>query len=518
MSASTPPSTQPDLFGRSALEPTSASPTQEAPATEEKKDESPALVAWMRRRDQLSAIPLAQTLEALGALPNQDRDRNKWKLPGLGNIVVKGQRWMNGNLHLPGFGSVALVKHGLDIMDTPKADTQAMKWLAERFPDVLAEDWTGPAEEDEEEEKGFAPPERADEQIEAVKDYLISKRGLPAAQIDREVAAGRLYATVARQKNDETNQWSDDVRAVFVGPGSAELRSTDPKGFKGCCTGSDSERSGYQVMFQGESDRVLGIVEAAVDALSYNALHPGRYTFSTNGAGRFDLQYKLTLEAWANGFTTALATDADLAGDEAAQNVFNALFLRDHLAQEAGVTPEQVDEWILARRILIAPPVSPHQLFMGDAARESWPVRRQMVDPANPEKVISVDTGEVAPPTLGWRLTKACGPLKLGRYDRVMTAEDTRRVLDTYRIYRDRPEHVKDWNEAWKQAVAKDHDLLVRTNTLFKSAVPHVAPAPSAARPVVQAAAPATQQTTSVSEPPVSAGGPTGRFQRTVRR
>lgn len=412
-------------------------------------EDSPALRRWMERRDRLASIPLPEVLEALGGVMNR-RDRLKWKVEGVGNIVFKGQRWLNGNTNESGFGSVNLAMHVLG----EEKPTPAMNWLAQRFPQYLEGEWV-PPEETQEDEVGFAPPERSDAALAEVRDYLVGSRGLPGELVDAEISAGRIYATDFRSKDDETGEWSSDLRAVFVGPSSAELRSTNPEGFKGCCPGSDSERSGYQVMFRGQSDRHLGIVEAAIDALSYNAMHPNRYVFSTNGAGRFHLQYRLTLESWRNGFSTDLATDADHAGDLAAQMVFNALLLRDRLAEQAGVAPEQVDEWFLTNRITFQSMDSPHQLFLSvpplEGTADQWPVMEAKVDPDDRSKRTLIDTGNVARATVSYRVNKACGPIKATRYNLEVTPDEIKQVMDTYRVARDRPVLGKDWNDTWKK-------------------------------------------------------------------
>ena len=426
-------------------------PTSQAPQEEktDKAEDNPALQRWMERRDRLAAIPLAEVLEALGGSPNR-RDRNKWKIEGVGNIVFKGQRWLNGNTNESGFGSVSLVRH----VNAEEKDTAAMNWLAQRYPSYLEGEWVPPVEE-EEKETGFTPPERSDQALPDIRDYLVGRRGLPAELVDAEIAAGRIYATDYRSRDDETGEWSSDLRAVFVGPSSAELRSTNAEGFKGCCPGSDSERSGYQVMFRGESDRHLGLVEAAITALSYNAMHPGRYSFSTNGAGRFHLNYRLTLEAWRNGFSTDLALDADQAGDQGAQLVFNALALRDRLAEQAGVAPEQVDEWFLTNKITFSAMVSDHHLFLSQPPRQGqqdqWAVLDSQVDPEDRSKHIVTDTGTSAPATVAYRVNKACGPIKAARYELTLTPDEIQQVQDAYRVARDRPVLGNDWNDTWKK-------------------------------------------------------------------
>lgn len=436
-----------------------APPSSDQPSNKQGKEEemSEALRRWMAKRDILAAIPLAETLEALGGRP-APRERGKWKIDGVGNIVFKGQKWLNVNTNISGFGSVKLVMHALDLKDTP-----AMNWLAERFPRVPEGDWVAP-EQQEEEERGFAPPPRSDEASEKIRDYLVGVRRIPAELVDAEMKAGRIYATEYRSKDEETGVWSSDYRAVFIGPSSAELRSTQPSGFKGCCPGSDSERSGYQVMFRGQSDGRVGIVEAAIDALSYNALNPGRYCYSTNGAGRFHLQYRLTLEAWRNGMMTDLALDADLAGDVGAQMVFNALFLRDYLAEKLDVQPEQIDEWLLTNRIKFQGLESPHTLFFSAPASEkdpaAWQVHRRERNPDRnapvENRLILVKTEELAAPTVCFTLEKTTNGMKRGKHEVQIDLATIEAVKKKYRVNRDRPVLGKDWNDVWIKTEMKN--------------------------------------------------------------
>ena len=436
---------QPDMFPLKNQTP--ADPTKNSNKEEEVPE---ALKRWMARRDRLASIPVADTMEMLGARRDR-RDKNKWKIDGVGNFPVKGQKWLNGNAHFPGFGSVNLVMHVLDLKPTP-----AMNWLAEKFPHVLDKSWVAP-ESEEEEEAGFTPPPRSDAASEEIRDYLVGSRGLPAELVDAEMKSSRIYATDFRTKDDETGKWSSDFRAVFIGPSSAELRSTQPEGFKGCCVGSDSERSGYQVMFRGQSDGHIGIVEAAIDALSYNAIYPQRYCYSTNGSGRFNLQYRLTLEAYRNGFTTDLALDADTPGDQAAQMLFNALYLRDHLAEKLKVQPEQVDEWMLTKRIYFPALESPHQLFFSLPPEQDnkWTFMERVPNPdkeAPPDKkTILVKRDELKEPVICFQLARTTLGMKAGRHELVVDPSIVNEISERYNAYRARPVMGKDWNDVWKK-------------------------------------------------------------------
>ena len=415
--------------------------------------ESEALKVWMAKRDKLASIEITRTLEALGASPNQDRNKSKWKVQGVGNIIVKGQSWFNGNLQFSGFGSVQLVRHAMDL----QKDTEAMEWLAQQFPDELKGDWkTGLKPQEDFEESSFRPPERFDEGLNDVRNYLINQRGLPPSLVEREIEAGRLYAT---HKWDRDKRQYGEWQAVFIGPSSAEIRSTDPDGFKGCCEGSDSERSGYQVMFRGAHNTKIVLAEAAIDALSHAAADPGSFVLSTNGAGRFELQYKLTLEAYRNGFSTEWGFDADTAGDVAAQRVFNGLYLRDVLSEKWGVTPEQIDEWMLQKKLVTLPKHSPHELFLTDPSAGQYAVfEAQKVETLNDkgkvEKVdlVMVDTGTTAKATIEIKVLKTFKDIKRGHVEVFELDEATiNNVLETYHAKRTRPLGAKDWNEAWKR-------------------------------------------------------------------
>lgn len=423
-------------------------------AKNQEQDQSPALLAWKAKNEKLAQIDLRKTLEALGALPNQDRDKNKWKVLGVGNILTKGQAWKNGNLEVSGWGSVKLVQHAMNF----EKETEAMTWLAEQFPEELEGNWReeieqsikakkGKKNESDDKESGFSPPERFDEFLDDVRVYLIG-RGLPAQLVEREIKEGRLYAT--KMVDEKTGEPYGDTRCVFIGPANAEIRSTDPKGFKGCAKGSDTEKSGYQVMFTPPHEPVLAITEAAVDALSYQVLHPHRFVISTNGAGRFELQIKLTLEAYRNGFETLWAFDADVAGDVAAQRLFNALLMREKLCQQFGASQEEIDEWIVTQKLVSLPEFSPHQLFLAKRETDDLPIyqgERDDTDPENP-RIKYVDTGEKSPAQVSWKFLKAAGGRKRGESGViVVTQNDLDEIEKKYRVRYDRPEGKKDWNE-----------------------------------------------------------------------
>lgn len=452
--------------------------------TETKPKDSATLERWKAKRAKLDEIEISRVLEALGADPNQDRDNTKWKYDNNNIIVKNASVWFNGNQGHGGRGPIALLIHLFGWEDEDKKDTKAMNWLAEHFPEELEGEWVvAPKDDDEDDFKGFRPPERRDDTLPEVRDYLINKRGLPPSLIDREIEGGSLYGT--KKFNRELREW-EEAQCVFIGPSSAEVRSVLPQGLKGCCQGSNTESSGYQVLFRGPLSKTVVQTEAAVDALSHHALFPGEFVISTNGAGRFELQYKLTLEAYRNGFGSKWAYDADGAGDLAAQRIFNALFLRETLSKRFDVSADKIDEWILSKKIIAVPSESPHEMFLNDATSADHAVA-QPVKVGKGEETMQL-TMERRPATIVYKVLKGCEPLERGKFEETTTPEQIQDILFAYKAQRSRPEGAKDWNEVWKR---KGHTAVEAYEAQFAkhAEIKPQGTAPAPVAPPVQAVA-----------------------------
>lgn len=200
----------------------------------------------------------------------------------------------------------------------------------------------------------FTPPEEATYNIEFVKNYLVKERGIPSELINKLVENGKIYADKKRN-------------CVFIAPASAEIRSTEGNDFKGCCAGSQGDISGFTVLQNlNANENVVALVEGAIDAISYNALYPGKFALSSNGIGKFEIQYKATIEAISNGFKIYLAHDADLPGDEGSQKLFNSLFLRKYMNKHYNVPYSLYDKAILEEKIVFDINLSPHHLFINN--------------------------------------------------------------------------------------------------------------------------------------------------------
>lgn len=442
-----------------------------APAPQAPQKPLNALERYRARRDRLEQIAIEHVLERLGADPNQDGDSSKWKLGG-DNIIVSGQRWMNVNTGIhKGFGGVSLVRMALGLTNTAGGEKTAMEWIEGKLdPDdeklKSTDDGAARTQSD------FEPPERLDHLLPEIRNYLVKDRGLPPALVDPQMRDGHIYAS--RRYDHKRHKYSGRPMAVFMGPASAEIRELGKDGFKGCCTGSQTDYSGYRIAHHPQvSEKILAINEAAVDALSYRALFPGRLAFSTNGAGRFALQYRLATGAMESEVGVRIALDADLAGDIAAQRLFNALYVRCLLSAKLGIDPEEVDEWMLPEsaialgdeasedpsdpdeaptsrqaKLLCMPSQSPHEMFL-TAANEyvgQLPVHER--DPANPKSW--VPTGQTADPVIRLDvLSDDVHPrLKKGPLIIKVSEGGFNHLVKGLGIRRDRTPWGKDWNDA----------------------------------------------------------------------
>lgn len=387
-------------------------------------------------RDELNLIDITEVLELLGAEPNQDGDSKKWKIYGVGNIIHKGNRWQNANTSVSGYGGIYLVKMALNL----EFEHQAIDWMIKNFGESIPDDLKVSAEESK--VMDFNPPEDNPYNIEYVRKYLNERRGVPLELINELIDSGKIYS-------------DDKKNCVFLSKASAEIRSTYGS-FKGCCEGSDVNNSGFYVMLKpNASEDTVALIEAAVDALSYNALFPGRLAYSTNGAGRFFLQYDILLEALSRECKVKAAFDADWAGDESAQRLFNALFIRKALPHKLKdssqkITTENIDAWIKEGSILFHITDSPHHNFFN----EGWSKDKKVLDAEvvqdeeGKPKINMVDNGKMSHPTVSIQITKDLHPeLKRGKMDLLVGPKAYEGIIDKLGFARERPLNAKDWNE-----------------------------------------------------------------------
>ena len=425
---------------------------------QKRKAEQQALFEQRKKMaEQLKEIKLSLVFEALNGeegiecLPNQDGDSNKWKIPSEGNIITKGQTWQNTMSFKKGYGGISLVMMALHL-----EFRDALNWMIDKFADSLTPEMMEQADEVKQ-ELLFSPPEFDARATEEARRYLINTRGLPPSLIEREIkrsisdsgVPGGLYG--AHPLDAQGRPMQNRYNAIFRGPASAEVRGIAGSSFKGCLGGSLPEHSGYRVMHAGEGEAVMAMTEAAIDALSYHTLFPGRFTVSTNGSGsRFPLQYKLSLEMLERGFGVRAAFDADAAGDFTSQRLCNALIVRKILAHQLKVDESQIDAWMLDETIEFLPSESPHENFFNLGWQPALPKYvSELVDTEDGKKIQWKDTGTLALPTIRLAIKKNLHAEWPRTQERALTIGQRAYayVVNDLDLRRDRPLKTKDWND-----------------------------------------------------------------------
>lgn len=538
---------------------------------------------YIELRDMLKKeLDIRQVAAVMGGVDRQDGDPTKWKLPNGSNFWFKPntQGWKDLNQDQGGQGAVALVAHTLDDIND---EEEAVLWLKERFVGPNGKLIEGvsvdPATTFVASEKApFMAPINHSLYIDEVADYLIGERGIPPSLIREEIAAGRLYATrrdVSLKENapeefdDEGNLIERQVASnqrgmgdykthcVFVSRTAGELRCVEKNGFKGTAPGSQSDSSGYNLPHQKTvAERLICLTEAAVDAQAYRALFPGRYVISTNGAYRFGLHFSQALEALTrDGFGLRLGFDADNAGDQAAQKVFNAFYASKALAHHYRDHPmklseEDFEDWFLDGSLSPDVDLSPHTLFFGNGTGfvGNLPVHAKRVESwtdGDGKKHITTHwdpTGEVSNPLVVVRVQKPVGPFTQDDVGKTLrfrvSAKMYAYVVNDLDIRRDRPMHAKDWddellrlgvayvrdyercaNEGWKTVPALPAPLAALRNRAPIELTP-LPPPPAPATPPAPAAASVATPVAAAPTPAPAPAAPTPspdagrRFQR----
>lgn len=439
-------------------------------------------------------------LSALGAEVRDGSDHisplnvSKYKLHDndIGNIIIADNgAWQAVNLNqIKGYGALDFVRKIFDLKLW-----EAVDYISEAFEldiqfqpngDIL---FNGKSIEEldfanasaeilEEKVKIFKPPRPLIQYERDVVEYLNEKRNIPLSLIQETIDVGTLYASrytydliddVTGQKVDDgVERW--ETRCIFVGEASGEARSTrTAKGaFKGSISGSDATISGIPFVHHSgalktaQTRRCMVLTEAAVDAMSYRAMFPERYTFSCNGSGsRFHLQYVSSIEGINHDIDIKIAFDADRAGDQAAQTVFNALIFRHQFHKDTGLPYELIDTWVREEKVKFEWSPSEHYNFFN--SEEGWRAELPVSEPNGEYKVnqdgereaIYIKTDKKAPPTYRFQVTNNIEykgkdgktyTLDRGVYENAVSRRDWLEL--TCNVMRERPsEALKDWNQ-----------------------------------------------------------------------
>lgn len=449
--------------------------TQSGAVRREKKQER-----WSKEElddlfERYKSIYLTEVLDRLGAHPNQDGDPNKSKLDGIGNIIFKGQRWQNTNNEAAkGYGGPSLVTHALGF----KNQVEGLRWMIKEFGEEFGDHLV--SDEVDEGPKDFSPPERFPDIVDRVADYLINDRYLPSNLVHGLLEEGSVYGSHPWYEKGQ-RYITNVTRCVFLGPASAELRDTTEDGFKGCCDGSQTDSSGFSVRPHPDApaENIVAMTEAAIDAISYRALFPGRFVISTNGAGRFMLQYRIAREAVSRGLGVRMALDADIAGDVPAQKIFNAFYVRKALSHHLKVSEAQVDKWIEDGDIVIQVDRSPHHLFFNHGWSPDLEVKTmRQVPTSNGPKDVWEPNGEKAEPSIRLQITRTLHErLQRGSLTLTVSEAGFNYVVGTLNVRRERPRNTKDWNaevERLGSQFSLEYDEMAKAG--FKAGIPALPP------------------------------------------
>lgn len=382
-------------------------------------------------KEKVQDIQVALVMNHLGAEPFQDKDRSKWKIPGVGNITVTGQKWWNLNLEKGGFGPINLVMHakGLTYAET-------ISWLAEEFNEKIDDEDIKASARDKapSEKKTFDPPIRNERYLPFVKHYLHFQRALPLELIEDLIAQRKIYA-------------DDDKNCIFYMEGIAEMRSSfdDGEVVKKLVTGSTRNMGFLVTADKNLNENCIAICESSIDSISYRALNPGRSAISAAGAGR-EFPRKIAEEAIYNEMGVVAAFDADEAGDKASQNLFNHFYLKLWAQHRLAVDKNKPldEEAMLDLMIsgvidfdLITPPGAPERnlLFFNSSTPFENPEQPPVI-------ILNIKKNDIGLPE--------CKAFELP-----VSQKGYNYVINELNLRRDRPSIGKDWNEGLKASRAQ---------------------------------------------------------------
>lgn len=407
---------------------------------------------WVALMEAVNDISVVEVIMELGGVGNQDGDPNKYKLRG-DNIQVNGQQWYNFNADEGSGGPASLVQafENIDRKD------DAIRWLANRFKDRIGTDAIRAAARsgDVKEKPKFEPPENAPQFLDAVRNYLHKERGISRELIERLIGDGRLYADPHK-----------NVVMISKTGQLAELRGTEPyqdrktgewKSTKMLKPGSDKSSGAFMVPPDKAkikdktlvAEKAFGVVEAGIDAMSYHMLFPGRAVTSASGAS-FTYPRRLLFDAIQNGYAFHCGFDADQAGDKASQNIYNSALLFDHFRTHHGIQTTGDFIGLFNRKILrlkLRPELHRHESTMeedDDVMDEGLADNVLFFNSDNPFE------NAQRPPVVRYQVKQNNLGIKSGNFEIKVTPELHARILQEFKLHRDRPTNAKDWNEMVK--------------------------------------------------------------------
>lgn len=285
----------------------------------------------------IDMIPLEDIMIYLGARNNHKGASGRWKVPQNGQVYSINKGWYSFTSSEHGNGAISLFAHAIaeqeglyykNEQDYKKLFKIAVNTLKKAFEQEINLniniDFNDLPKSFSFNESFYMPIVIPFKQ-NSVANYLNQKRGIPMWIINKQFASGLLYpgfpSDWQRTRDVQFNDTLEDknVWAVFLGANAnaAEMRAIDR--YDGTAKlqakGSSKEHGGHVVKAEKEfQEYTVCSFEAAIDALSYHALHPGRTTNSCMGVN-YNLAVKIAIEALDNDYNYNLCFDNDLAGN-----------------------------------------------------------------------------------------------------------------------------------------------------------------------------------------------------------
>ncbi|MEI6706039.1 MAG: toprim domain-containing protein [Methylococcales bacterium] len=242
--------------------------------------------------EQLRQLDLILISSRLGL--EQDQNDSKQFKSDSYRISLTGQKWFDHNANIGGGGAIDLTMHIKQI-----TFTNAVNWLTGVDSVVLLQSHNNINKKLALKQKKSSIPIPNANNLQMVKNYLTSQRGLNADLVQWCITKGLIYA------DSRSN-------CVFMyGVRGAELRGTDS---------IVQWRSIYGTIEHGfilpaQNAQGVALLESAIDALSYRQLHRKIITCSMAGNSNHTVMNQAVFIAKANNLPVLSAFDADKGGD-----------------------------------------------------------------------------------------------------------------------------------------------------------------------------------------------------------
>jgi hypothetical protein len=337
-----------DPAWKPSTEPKQVLPTAEQPKARPAKPSIPKapVLTLQEIADEVREADLESVAANLG-LELDRHDKHKWR-DGDHIISISGPLFMDWLADKGGRGAIDLVMHVQEV-----EFKEAVEWLSGRDLSQRPANISTHAHSEEREPRwrslsagdALEMPEANERRWDAVREYLVENRKLPAVLVDRLHERGLVFAddhqnAVFVRHNLTNNTW---VRGDVTG---ASLRGTwgEDNHYHGLAPGSARDQGWFWIgTGNGPVRRVL-LTESPIDAMSLALLdkerrvQPGVTIYlSTDGSGGFPVKGLRAI--LNNGGLVAAAFDADQAGE------LMAWRLAQQLPGVRRLTPIQSKDW-----------------------------------------------------------------------------------------------------------------------------------------------------------------------------